>query len=64
MAATNRNLEELCRAGKFREDLFFRLNVVRLFLPPLRERAEDIPLLIAHFTKLFSEENGSPPHRL
>ena len=61
VAATNRNLEELCRAGKFREDLFFRLNVVRLFLPPLRERAEDIPLLIAHFTKLFSEENGSPP---
>ena len=61
LAATNRNLEELCRAGKFREDLFFRLNVVRLFLPPLRERAEDIPLLIAHFTKLFSEENGSPP---
>ena len=61
VAATNRNLEELCRTGKFREDLFFRLNVVRLFLPPLRERAEDIPLLIAHYTKLFSEENGSPP---
>ena len=61
VAATNRNLEELCRIGKFREDLFFRLNVVRFVLPPLRERAEDIPLLIAHFTKLFTEENGAPP---
>jgi len=60
VAATNRNLEELCRVGKFREDLFFRLNVVRLVMPTLRERAEDIPLLIAHFTKLFSEENGVP----
>jgi two-component system, NtrC family, response regulator AtoC len=61
VAATNRNLEQLVREGKFREDLFFRLNVVRLFMPPLRERAEDIPLLLAHFIKVFSEENGVPP---
>jgi len=61
VAATNRNLEQLVRDGKFREDLFFRLNVVRLFMPPLRERPEDVPLLLAHFIKLFSEENGVPP---
>ena len=61
VAATNRNLEQMVREGKFREDLFFRLNVVRLFMPPLRERPEDIPLLLAHFIKVFSEENGVPP---
>jgi len=61
VAATNRNLEQLVREGKFREDLFFRLNVVRILLPPLRERAEDIPLLLAHYLKMFSEENNLPP---
>jgi two-component system, NtrC family, response regulator AtoC len=61
VAATNRNLEQLVREGKFREDLFFRLNVVRIVLPPLRERAEDIPLLLAHYLKVFSEENQLPP---
>ena len=61
VAATNRNLEQLVREGKFREDLFFRLNVVRILLPPLRERAEDIPLLLAHYLKVFSEENNLPP---
>ena len=61
VAATNRNLEQLVRDGKFREDLFFRLNVVRLFMPPLRERPEDVPLLLAHFIRVFSEENGVPP---
>ena len=61
VAATNRNLEQMVREGKFREDLFFRLNVVRLVMPPLRVRAEDIPLLLAHFIKVFSEENGVPP---
>jgi two-component system, NtrC family, response regulator AtoC len=61
VAATNRSLERLVREGKFREDLFFRLHVVRLTMPPLRQRAEDIPLLLAHFMKQFSDENGSPP---
>jgi DNA-binding NtrC family response regulator len=61
VAASNRNLEHLVRAGKFREDLFFRLNVVRIAMPPLRERAEDVPILLTHFLKLFGEENGLPP---
>jgi DNA-binding NtrC family response regulator len=61
VAATNRNLEDQVREGKFREDLFFRLNVVRITMPPLRERAEDIPLLLAHYIRIFSEENGVPP---
>ncbi|HWA09045.1 MAG TPA: sigma-54 dependent transcriptional regulator [Opitutaceae bacterium] len=61
VAASNRSLEQLVREGKFREDLFFRLNVVRITLPPLRERTEDIPVLLAHYIKVFSTENGVPP---
>src|SRR5882757_7103309 len=61
VAATNRTLEQLVREGKFREDLFFRLNVVRITMPPLRERPEDVPLLLAHYIKIFSDENGVPP---
>jgi DNA-binding NtrC family response regulator len=61
VTATNRNLEQLVREGKFREDLYFRLDVVRFVMPPLRQRSEDIPALIAHFIKLYSDENGVPP---
>jgi two-component system response regulator AtoC len=61
VAATNRSLEQLVREGKFREDLFFRLDVVRFVMPPLRERREDIPALLAHFIKALSAENGVPP---
>jgi len=61
VAATNRDLEQRVREGKFREDLFFRLNVVRIVMPPLRERVSDIPLLLAHYLKLFAAENQMPP---
>ena len=64
VAATNRNLERMVGEGKFREDLFFRLNVVRLVMPPLRERADDIPLLLAHYLRYFAKENGTPPPQL
>jgi DNA-binding NtrC family response regulator len=57
VAATNRNLRKLVDEGRFREDLFFRLNVVVIDLPPLRERTSDIPLLIHHFTRQFAKEN-------
>ena len=58
IAATNQDLQELAKARKFREDLFFRLNVVRLVLPPLRDRRDDIPLLIDHFLREFSRQHG------
>ena len=58
IAATNVDLQELVREGKFREDLYYRLNVITVDLPPLRERSEDIPLLVGHFLEKFSRENG------
>lgn len=58
VAATNRNLEEEVKAGRFREDLYYRLNVVHIQVPPLRERKDDIPLLMAGFLEEFNKENG------
>jgi PAS domain S-box-containing protein len=58
IAATNRNLKDMITAGQFREDLFFRINVVGLRLPPLRERKEDIPLLVDHFIERFNTLTG------
>ena len=60
VAATNRNLEEMVRKGQFREDLDYRINVISLFLPPLRERGEDIPLLAKHFLAKRVEEEKRP----
>ncbi len=59
--ATNRDLEQMVKAGAFREDLYYRLNVVPIVLPPLRDRKDDIILLMDHFIHEFSEENGLPP---
>lgn len=61
MAATSKSLRELVAKGRFREDLFFKLNLIPLTLPPLRERPEDIPLLIDHFLKYFAAEYGKKP---
>ncbi|RME72969.1 MAG: sigma-54-dependent Fis family transcriptional regulator [Verrucomicrobia bacterium] len=61
VAATNRDLAAMVREGTFREDLYFRLNVVQITMPPLRERKEDIPLLLNHFVNLFAKENGLEP---
>jgi DNA-binding NtrC family response regulator len=60
MAATSRDLEEGLRRATFREDLYYRLNVIAIVLPPLRERREDIPLLIDHFLQKYSQKNRRP----
>ena len=57
VAATNRNLEAMVKEGKFREDLFFRIRVVQIMLPPLRDRRDDIPMLAEHFLREFCQEN-------
>ena len=61
VVASNRNLSQMVEDGKFRKDLFYRLSVVRLHLPPLRERREDIPLLVRHFLQKSAEQNGGVP---
>src|SRR6188768_4522984 len=69
VAATNRNLRDLIAQGQFREDLFYRINVIHIVVPPLRERREDIPALVDHFLRKFSSNgngngngNGHGPH--
>jgi DNA-binding NtrC family response regulator len=64
LAATNVDLRQLVKEGRFREDLFYRLNVITVDLPPLRQRREDIPLLVDHFLRKYSEENERPLRRI
>ena len=64
IAATNIDLRQLVREGRFREDLFYRLNVITIELPPLRQRREDIPLLVQFFLKKYAEENDRPVRRI
>ena len=63
VAATNKNLEEMIQRGEFREDLYFRLNVIPILVPPLRERRSDIPLLVQHFSRRMSDEHNMKPKR-
>jgi two-component system nitrogen regulation response regulator NtrX len=63
ITATNKQLPEEIRKGRFREDLYFRLNVVPIPVPPLRDRAEDVPALVEHFAAFYAERNGTRPRR-
>ncbi len=60
VAATSKNIKDMIQRGQFREELFYRLNVIEIWLPPLRERRSDIPLLIRHFLKLYQDKYGKP----
>ena len=63
VSASNQDLEEAAKRGEFRQDLFYRLNVVPVRLPDLRDRREDIPLLVLHFLQKFAQQHGEPPRR-
>jgi DNA-binding NtrC family response regulator len=64
IAATNVDLRQAVKEGKFREDLFYRLNVITIDLPPLRQRRNDVPLLVDYFINKFADENEKPPLRM
>jgi len=64
IAATNKNLEDLVKEGKFREDLFYRINVINIELPPLRDRKEDIPILVNNFIKKYAVKNNITIHKI
>src|SRR5687768_6820815 len=64
LAATSRDIRKMVEEGKFREDLFYRLNVVQVVLPPLRDRPDDIPILVEHFLREISENKHTPPRRI
>ena len=64
ISATNEDLEEMVRKDQFREDLYYRIHVVPIFVPALRERVEDIPVLAEYFTSIYSAANGIPPKRI
>jgi two-component system nitrogen regulation response regulator NtrX len=64
IASTNKNLAEEIKQGNFRQDLYFRISVIPIHVPPLRERRDDIPLLVSHFIKVFCQENNRPPKQM
>jgi DNA-binding NtrC family response regulator len=64
VSASNKDLADLIKTGQFREDLYYRLNVVKLTLPPLRDRKDDIPILVDHFLEKIAQDSGLPKRRI